>query len=147
VRKHADVARAVADHGEGLFVYGGEDELSLFSVRQHFAGVGVDYLGDELVFADMHAVLFAAFVADARSLKLCEAVDVVGLDAELRLDVAAHLLAPGLGSEDPCLEFNCVLEPLFYDRLAEVGGVGGSTAEDRRAEVLHELYLAVGRAG
>lgn len=76
-------------------------------------------------------MLFAAFVADARSLKLCEAVDVVGFDAELRLDVAAHLLAPGFGSRrDPCLEFNCVLEPLFYDRLAEVGGsVGGSTAE------------------
>jgi len=123
VGEHADVAGAVADHREGLFIDGGEDELALFAVRQHFAGIGVDDLGDELILADVHAALLAAFIADAGALELREAVNVVCFDPELLLNVMTHLFAPGLRAEYSRLELYRILQPLFDDRLAQIGGV------------------------
>src|ERR1700760_771731 len=52
-----EVARAVADHREGLLGERGEDELALLAVGQHLAGLGVDDLGIEMVFPDDRAVL------------------------------------------------------------------------------------------
>ena len=123
MREDADVARAVAHHREGLFVERGEYELALLSVGKDFAGVRVYYFRDELVLADVHSALLAALVADARAFEFGEAVDVVGLDAEVFLDVAAHLFAPRLRAEDSGLELDGVLEAALDYRLADVGGV------------------------
>ena len=89
-------------------VDGGEDQLALAAVGQDLAGVGVDDLGDEVVLTEVHAVLLGALVGHAGAGKLGQAINIIGLDAQLALDVAAHLLRPGLGAEDAGLELDLI---------------------------------------
>ena len=145
--QHADVAGAVAQQGEGLLGDGGEDQLALGAVGQDLAGVGVDDLGDEVVLTEVHAVLLGALVGDAGAGKLGQAINIIGLDAQLALDVAAHLLRPGLGTEDAGLELDLIPQAALVDALGQESGVRGGAAEDGGAEVTHELDLPVRVAG
>ena len=95
----------------------------------------------------MHPRLLAALEGNARTAGLREAVDIVGLDAQAPLNVPAHLLAPGLRAENAGLQLDLVPEPPLMDALRQIGGVGGGAAEDGRAQVHHELELAVRVAG
>ena len=117
--QHADVAGAIAQQGEGLLGDGGEDQLALGAVGQDLAGVGVDDLGDEVVLIDVHAVLLGALVGDAGAGKLGQAINIIGLDAQLALDVAAHLLGPGLGAEDAGLELDLIPQAALVDALGQ----------------------------
>ena len=74
----ADVAGAVAQEGEGLLVDGGEDQLALTAQGQHFLGVGVDDLGDEVILVDVHAGLLAALERHTGAGGLGQAVNIVG---------------------------------------------------------------------
>ena len=61
------VARAVTDKREGFFGEGSEHQLALLPVRQHLAGVGIDYLGQEVVFVNVQTTLgLHALTRDAR---------------------------------------------------------------------------------
>ncbi len=117
--QHADVPGAVAQQGEGLLGDGGEDQLALGAVGQDLAGVGVDDLGDEVVLTDVHAVLLGALEGDAGAGKLGQAINIIGLDAQLVLDVAAHLLGPGLGAEDAGLELDLIPQAALVDGLGQ----------------------------
>ena len=62
-----DVPCAVTDDGKGLFGDGGEHQLSGFAIGQDFTGVGIDHLGDEMIFKDMQPFLgLTAFNGDTR---------------------------------------------------------------------------------
>ena len=74
-------------------------------------------------------------------------VNIIGLDAQLALDVAAHLLGPGLGAEDAGLELDLIPQAALVDALGQESGVRGGAAEDGGAEVTHELDLSVRVAG
>ena len=141
--QHADVARTVADHREGFLRDAREDQLSLFAVGQHFARLRVDYLGNEVVLVDVHARLLAALIRDAGARQFREAVYIIRLYVKFCLDVAAHLLAPGLGAEDAGLELELVHLAALRDGLGQIGRVGGGAAEDGGAQVLKELDLTV----
>ena len=106
---HADIARAVAQQRKRLFRDRREYQLTLCALGQDLAGVGVDDLGDEVVLVDVHPVLRAAFIRNARPGKLRQAVNIERLDAEVLLDVLPHLFAPRLGAENTGLEVNFVL--------------------------------------
>ena len=144
--QHTDVPGAVAEQGEGLLGDGSEHQLALAALGEDLSGVRVDDLGDEVVLVDVHARLLAALKGHARAAGLREAVDVIGLDAQLLLNVPAHLLAPGLGAEDAGLQLDLVPQAPLLDALRQVGGVGGGAAEDGGAQVHHELELPVGVA-
>ena len=62
-----------------------------------------------MVLADVGAVLAFAFVADAGTHDLAEAVEVVALEPETALNLLAHILRPGLGTESADLEFDHIL--------------------------------------
>ena len=143
----ADIARAVAQQRERLLGDRGEDQLALRALRQNLAGVRVDDLGDEMVLVDVHAGLCAALIGHARAGQLSQTVDIIGLDAEALLDILPHLLAPGLRAEDTGLQMDLVLQPALVDGFCQIRCVGRRAAEDRRAEILHELQLPVGIAG
>ena len=145
--EHADILGAVAQQGEGLFGDGGEDQLALGAVGQDLAGVGVDDLGNEVVLADVHACLLGALVGNTGAGELGEAIDIIGLDAHLGLNVVAHLLGPGLSAEDAGLQLDLVLDAPLQDGFGQVGGVGGGAAQDGGFQVHHELELTVGVAG
>ena len=145
--QHADIARAVAQQREGLLCDGREDQLALHALRQDLTGVGIDDLGDKMVLIDVHAGLRAAFIGHTRAGQLREAVDIIDLDAEALLDILPHLLAPCFRAENTGLQMDPVLQTALVDGFCQIGGVGRCAAEDRRAEILHELQLPVGVAG
>ena len=95
----------------------------------------------------MHAALLLALIGYAGAGELGQTVDVVGLQSELRLDIAAHLLAPCLCAEDPGAQLEVLLPSLFLHDLSDVLGVGGRAHDRRGTEVLHELELALRVAG
>ena len=59
----------------------------------------------------------------------------------------AHFLRPRLRAENTGFQMDLVLQPAFVDCFREICRVGGGAAEDRCAEILHELELTVGVAG
>ncbi len=80
-------------------------KTSSLAFREHVAAPRVDDLRVEVVLPHVEAVLrLDAFVGDSWADHLREAVDVDGVHVEARLDLAAHLLRPRLGAEDPDLE-------------------------------------------
>ncbi|MPM78477.1 hypothetical protein SDC9_125488 [bioreactor metagenome] len=74
-----------------------------------------------MILVDVHSRLLAAFERDARANDLRQAVDVEGLEAELFLQLAAHLVGPGFRAEDARLERDIRLRcAAFTERLREV---------------------------
>ena len=67
---------------------------------QRLAGLQVDDLGIEIILEDVRPGLALAFHGHARADDLGQAVNVVGLDAAVRLDAPAHGFRPRLGAED-----------------------------------------------
>ena len=110
--------------------------------------LGVDDLEQEVILPAVQAVLhLAAFAGDARPDDLRQAVDVDRLDAEPRLDVAAHGVGPRLGAEDADVQrqFAEVDAHAFGD-FGDVERVGRRRAQDVRAEILQQRHLPLGAA-
>ena len=66
---------------------------------------------------------------------------------QLVLNILAHLLTPGLRTENTGLQFNLILKPAFTDGFTQISGVGRGTAQNGGAQIAHELDLAVGVSG
>ena len=77
----------------------GEAEFTKLSFRQWLAGLGVDNLGQEVVFVEMGAVLTLALETDTGTADLTQSVDVVGLDAQRLLQLHTHVLCPWLSTK------------------------------------------------
>ena len=110
--------------------------------------VGVDHFEQEMVLPAVQAVLhLPAFAGDARPDDLRQAVDVDRLDAEPRLDVAAHGVGPRLGAEDAGVQrqFTDVDAHAFGD-FGDVERVRRRGAEDMGAKVLQQRDLPLGAA-
>src|SRR5574343_1586704 len=142
------VAGAVADDREGLLGQRSENQFALFAVGQHFAGFRIDDLGVEMVFPDHRAILgLDAFAGDARPHHFGQAVDVDGVEAQLALDLAAHALAPRLGTEDADLQRNLFrLDAQALELLGDDQRVGRGDHDDFRLEVHDLLDLLFGLA-
>ena len=142
VVQRADVTRAVAQQRQRLLADAGEHELAVFAVGQRLAGRRVDDLGVEEILVDVHAVLLDALARNARARDFRKAVDVVGLDGQQPLDLAAHLLGPRLRAEDAGPEAQALrVDALVAHGLADVHRVRRRAAEDVRAVVLQDLHL------
>ena len=145
-REHADIFGAVAKEGEGFLVERGEDEFALAPFGEHFARFGVNDLGIEVIFADVHARLLFAFEGDAGAGDLRKAVDVIRLDAELFFELLPHLLRPSLRAEDARAQLDLIAQALLFDGFCKIEGIGRGAAEEGRLQIDHELHLSVGIA-
>jgi hypothetical protein len=144
VRPHAQVAGAVADERLGRPAEGRHDELADRALGQRFEGLGVDDLDHVVVFVHMHARLAETLEGHARPAHLGETVDVERVDAEALLDLAAHLVAPGLGSVEADPDGQVVgPQTAVTSRFGQVERVRRRARQRRHAEVAHELELAV----
>ena len=77
-----------------------------------------------MVLVDMGAVLHLAFVADARSHHLGEAIDVVALQSQTRLYLLTHTLCPGLSAEGAYAQLDILFSNTqLVHRLRKVEGV------------------------
>ncbi len=144
----ADISGTITHHRECFLVDRRENKLALGAFGKHFAGIGIDDLGNEVILVDMHAALCGALEGNAGARKLGQSVDVIGLDAQGILNILAHLLAPGFRAEDTGLERDIIRSVAhFLHTLAEISGVAGRAAEDRRLQIHDEHDLTVGIAG
>ena len=128
VVQNTDVLGPVADQRERLFGDAGKYEFPLLAVRDGLTRLGIDGLHDEVVFIDVHAVLFAALKRNAGTGNFSEAIYVIGLDPETAFNVMTHLLRPGFRAEDAGFELDLVAQSAFIDRLRQIGRVGRRAA-------------------
>ncbi len=142
-----DVADAVPDHGQRLLLEHGDDQFSLLPGTELLSRLGVQDLDVREISPDVDAVLLGA-LGEQRSGELRRSVDIVRLDAGDLLDAVAHLLRPGLRSQDGRPEPGVLVDvdPHLLRGLSKMQHVGGSAADRRDLEVLDELYLPLGVA-
>ena len=117
------------------------------TLGQRLQRLGIDDLGQVVVFVDVHAGLGEALERDAGAAHLGEAVDVECVDAETGLDLHAHLVGPRFGAviADPHRQVFGT-QAAVAGRLGQVERVRRRARDRRDAEVAHELELAVGVA-
>ncbi len=95
----------------------------------------------------MQAVVIGALHGDAGADDLCQAINIVGLQSHLLLDLLTHALGRGLRTEEAGLQL-CVLAKIHPHRRRLFGQhqrVGGSGIEDGGAKVFHDLDLPPGK--
>ncbi len=142
-----DVARAVAQHRQRFLGQRRDHQFAGLAVGHRRAGLGVDELEQEVVLPAVQPVAAFALAGHARAHDLGQAVDVVGAQAEARLDLVAHRRAPGLGAEhadaQPAApQVDAHLLGHFGDRQR----IGRRRAQHARTEVHHQRHLALGAA-
>ena len=93
---------AVTNDRQRLVGQRGEDQLTMLAIAQHCCLVErVDDLRAEVVLPDVRTVLgLHRLTGHPWPHDLRNTVDVAGVDIARHLDLAAHLLGPGLGSEN-----------------------------------------------
>ena len=135
-----DVARAIAQQRQRLLGQRRDDELAAGARRQRAAGLRVDRLEEKMVLpAVQPGARLQAFAGDARPEDLREPVDVDRGDAEPRLELRAHRLAPRLGAEHADAQRAAFeIDAVALGDLGDVEGVGGRRAEHRGGEILQQ---------
>ena len=95
-----EVTGTVADDGQGFFGQAGKDEFAHVSICPHYARLGVDDFGVEMVFPNRRAVLHLnTFAGYAGANDFAQAVNVHRLDVHALLNGAAHIVRPWLCAE------------------------------------------------
>ena len=145
--QHADVTGAVTQQRECLLGDAGEYQLTFGAYGKHFAGVGIDDLGNEVILIDMHAGLCFTLKGNTWAGDLRQAVDIVSLDTQAVLNILTHLLTPGFRAEDTGLQLDLIPQTTLVDGLCQISCVRGGAAQDGGAQVGHKLQLTVRIAG
>src|SRR4030042_3888703 len=107
LRKQARyIAGAVADKRIGFFSQGGKNQLAFGSLRQNFAGLGIDCFNKKMIFKNMHSIAaFEAFHRDARADNFRKAEEIQCRYIESLFNFVAHRLVPGFSSENTHTQF------------------------------------------
>ena len=139
---HANIARPVAQHGEGLLRDAGKDQLAFRAVRQRFTGLRINDLNDKMILVHVHSVLPTAFKGDARADDFRQTVAVKRAQTKLPLDLKAHFVRPRFRAENTRLQVQIFLaQSVLAHHLRDVQRVRGSAAEHRRAEIAQKRDL------
>ena len=94
----------------------------------------------------MHGTIGLAVDADAGTVDLGQAIDVIEFDAELVGDATAHLLAPAFRADDALAQPDLVADATLGYLLGKTQRVRARRAKHRALEVHHHLELLVGVA-
>ena len=129
----ADVAGAEPDQRAGVLAQGGEDQLAHLTGLEHFAGVNVHRLHEDVVLGDVQAVLgFAHGGAGAENVG--QAVEIVHLGAPQVFDGLAGRVdgAAQLTGDDDFLDVQILLgvDARFQRLLAQLPCVGRAGPDD-----------------
>ena len=96
-----EVARAVANDGQGLLGQAGEHQLAHLAIGHWLAGFGMDDLWVKMVFPNRRTVLgFDAFTGHARAHDFAQAINVNRRDARALFNRTAHVIGPRLGAKN-----------------------------------------------
>ncbi len=143
-----DVAGAVAEHRHRLAGQRGDHQLARLAVGHRLERLGVQALDEEVVLLQVHPAARGAFAADAGPDHLRQAVVVEGEDVELVLDLAAHVLGPGLAAEVPEAERERArVDAELAGRVGDGQRVTRGADQDLRVEVADDVDLPPGVAG
>ena len=145
VMERREVVGAVAEQRHALLGEVGEGQFSEGTLRERFAGVGVEDFRIEIILIEVGAALAFTLIAHAGTGYFREAIDIIGLYAHSLFELHTHLLRPGFSAEGPNLELKLLPWPLtLVHGLAEEHGVGRCAAEHRSPEVVHQRNLLLG---
>ena len=145
-QKPRKVAGPVADHRQTLFGERREHQLAQFPVRQHFARLRVDDLGQEVILPDDRAVFrLDTFVGDTRPHDLGQPVDIDGVHVERLFHLAPHRIGPGFGPEDADFERRASrVQTKLMILLKDIEHIGGRDHDRLGREILNERHLPLG---
>ena len=73
----------------------------------------------------------------ARPHDLAEAIDIVGMDSQLTLDLGPHLIGPWLRTIDGCLQLDLIPYPHLLNGLRYMQQVGGGAHDACHSEIHH----------
>ena len=111
-------------------------------------GLRVDTLHQEVILLEVHPVAGSAFPADSRAYDLGEPIVVECQDIELLLDLAAHVLGPGLAPEvSEAQGERARIYPQIPSPVGDGQGIARGTYQDLRVEVMDDVDLAPGVTG
>ena len=110
--------------------------------------IGIDDLGIEMVFPDMRTVLgLDAFARHAWSDHFGQAVDVDRIDAQARLDLLAHFVGPGFGTEQAYAQTGAArLDVLARQFVGDGQRIRWRGQQHGGLEVQDHLHLLLGLA-
>ncbi len=101
-----------------------------------------------MVLIDVRAVLLGALIAHAGAHDLAQAVEVVRLQAEPVLYLAAHVLRPGLRPESADAQLDLVAtDAHLLHGLSQMEGIGRRAGDAGRPEVSQQADVLLGVAG
>ena len=146
-RQNANIAGAIANHRECFLGQTGEYQLTALALRQNLTGVRVNDLCNEVIFIDMHAVLFLALEGDTRTGNFGQTIDIIRLDAKRFFNVVTHFFRPCLCAEDAGLELELIAQTALTDALTQICGIRRCAAQNGGTEIHHKLQLTFGIAG
>ena len=133
--------RPVTDERRPFFHESRDHDLTEFPVRNIFPGNRIDNFQIEIVVPDMHALVILAVNADARTVDLCQSIDIIQLNPEFIRNALPHFFAPAFRSDDTFLQADFVADPLFRYLFRKEKCVTGCCREDSRLHVDHKLKL------
>ena len=100
-----------------------------------------------MVFVDVHTRLGTALIGNAGAGNFSQAVDIIGLDAQLIFNIVTHFLSPGFCTENTGFQMDLIPQALFVDGFGQISSIRRGAAQDGGLQVAHELDLPVGIAG
>ena len=111
----------------------------MIRLYNHLSCIRVDNLRDKVILVDVHTRLLAALKGNAWTAGFRQAVDIVGPNAQLILNILPHLLAPCLRAEDTCFQFNLIPQSALMDALRQKRRIRRGTAQNGCLQIHHKL--------
>ncbi len=145
-RDLGDVACPVTQHRQRFLGECSDHQLARLALAHRTAALGVDHFEQEVVLPAVQSSLALAFAGDSGPHDFRQSVDVDRLEAQSRLDLAPHRVAPRLGAEHADVEraFGQV-DTLFFRKLGNRQRVRRCRAENACAEIQDQCNLPLRR--
>ena len=135
---------AVTDKRQPLLGQCGDDQFALHAVPQRFQGLLVHDFRQEMVLMDMKSPVELTVRCHTRSHDFTQAIDIVGMDSQLMLNLGPHPVRPGLSPVDGRLQLNLVPNAHLFNGFRDVQQIGRGAHDARHAEIHHHGHQLLG---
>src|SRR5699024_8525548 len=140
-----EIVGAVANNRQSFFGQGGDDKLTIFTIRKRLESFWVHDFWVEVVFPYGQAVFgLHTFLSFARAHDLREAVDIDVIKSESYFTYVAYVFRPCLGTEDDYAQCSVShIHAVSLHAIQQHQHLGRDAYHDIWLEDLHKLDLSI----